>query len=284
MTKALFFGLNTIDTQFFVAKYPHENQKAKASEFGLYAGGPATNAAITFAYLGGESKLASSFGNHFLTSLVLHDIQRFGVQTIDITPDRTCHPIFASVVTSNGNRSVVSYHPTNHNYCFSTLDSFSVNEFDIMLIDSFYIDAAIALLKKSTNNIPVVLDGGSWKPGLEKLLPYVTIAICSEDFYPPGTTSTHEVIDYLASFGIQKIAITRGENPLLVFEENNPVELPVQKIKAIDSFGAGDIFHGAFCYYYAQNNNFIAALSKASEIAAKSCLFFGPRKWMEVSS
>lgn len=33
--------------------------------------------------------------------------------------------------------------------------------------------------------IKVVLDGGSWKSGLEKLLPHVHTAICSADFRPP---------------------------------------------------------------------------------------------------
>ncbi|MBN2165860.1 MAG: hypothetical protein JW717_06240 [Marinilabiliaceae bacterium] len=282
MPQGLFIGLNTIDIQFLVDHYPHENQKAKASNYGLYAGGPATNAAITFAHLKGQSHLVSSFGKHPITHLTYEDLNQKNIKTTDLTPDRSCHPIFASVITtkSTGKRAIVSYHPNYHNYCDITLDTFSVDEFDIVLTDSFYIDAALTLLKKIDNKKPVVLDGGSWKTGLDKLLPYINIAICSNDFHPPGIKNNDEIINFLHSKGISKVAITHGSKPIIISENNSRSFIDVEKIEAVDTLGAGDIFHGAFCFYYAQSNSFIDSLKNASIIAAKSCLHFGTRSWM----
>jgi hypothetical protein len=37
---------------------------------------------------------------------------------------------------------------------------------------------------------------------------------------------------------------------------------------------------GAFCYFYAQSNNFLFALEKAGQVASLSCKYHGPREWM----
>jgi sugar/nucleoside kinase (ribokinase family) len=47
-------------------------------------------------------------------------------------------------------------------------------------------------------------------------------------------------------------------------------------IKAVDTLGAGDIFHGAFCHYILQQD-FPTALSNAAKVAARSCESFGTR-------
>jgi hypothetical protein len=63
------------------------------------------------------------------------------------------------------------------------------------------------------NSIPVVLDGGSWRNGMESLLKFVDVAICSAVFRPPGSdadTQPTEVLDYLAASGVTYAAITRG--------------------------------------------------------------------------
>jgi sugar/nucleoside kinase (ribokinase family) len=280
--KGLFIGLNTIDMQFLVDAYPGKNEKSKAQGYGLYTGGPATNAAIAFSHLGGKSHLVSSFGRHPFTELIAKELQKYGVEHTDMTPERSCHPVFASVVTTlgTGERSIVSYHPNYHHFCDITLDSFPVEAYGIMLTDSFYVDAALTLTEKAHGRIPVVLDGGSWKPNLEKLLPLVDVAICSADFRPPGTHSVQHVFDFLSGQCIRNIVITQGEKPILVKAQGSYYEIPVEPIKAKDTLGAGDIFHGAFCYYYMMGSELNKALSQASMVAGRSCLAYGTREWM----
>ncbi len=53
----------------------------------------------------------------------------------------------------------------------------------------------------------------------------------------------------------------------------------VPQINPVDTLGAGDIFHGAFCYYILQRD-FPSALAAASQVAARSCEFFGTRSWV----
>jgi sugar/nucleoside kinase (ribokinase family) len=57
-----FIGLCTVDAAYVVDDFPLPNHKVSAQRQELTAGGPATNAAITFAFLGGAASLVSALG------------------------------------------------------------------------------------------------------------------------------------------------------------------------------------------------------------------------------
>ncbi|MDZ7604596.1 MAG: PfkB family carbohydrate kinase [Cyclobacteriaceae bacterium] len=147
----------------------------------------------------------------------------------------------------------------------------------------FYIDSAIpfARLCKSLG-ITTVFDGGSWKHKTEKLLKYIDIAICSDDFFPPNLSNYNEITDYILQQGVQKVVISRGSKPMIVNEGEVNLLLEVPKVNVADTMGAGDILIGAFCYFYAQSNNFLFALEKAGQVASLSCKYHGPREWNEL--
>ena len=277
----LFWGLLTIDLHFFADHFPEENTKTKVKRFDSYIGGPATNAAITFQHLGGKSKLVTAIGQNSYRSMIYDRILQYKVETIDIKENEKTDPIFASILTneSSGSRTIFSYQPPN---AAVTVNQKVNAKFDIALFDGFYIESAIAKAKECRAlGITTVLDGGSWKNGTEDLLKYIDLAICSQDFMPPGVIHPEDVIAYLLKKGAKKAAITRGEKSIIVNEGEVNLLVEIPKVNVIDTLGAGDIFHGAFCFYYSQDNQFISSLKKAAEIAALSCQFRGPRTWME---
>ncbi len=278
----LFVGLNTLDVQFIVDRYPGANEKAKAENFDIHTGGPATNACITFSHLGGKANLLTSLGIDPLHQISLQEFNKFGIDVTDFTPERMDHPVFASVITSkySGERSITSYHPQHNDIKPEILDNVNTDIYEIVLVDGFYMDAAIKIAKKTKGKVPVVLDGGSWKKNMEKLLPLIDIAICSADFRPPGTNIENDVFKFLKGYNINKIAVTRGEKSILMMENEsfNKINIPHVTIK--DSLGAGDVFHGAFCYYYASNPDFYQALAGAALVASESCKHYGTRSWM----
>ena len=153
---------------------------------------------------------------------------------------------------------------------------------DLLLVDGFHINYAKAVARNYKKaNIPVVFDGGSWKKNTDKLLPLVDIAICSSNFHPPGTDSEMETLEYLADQGVKKAAITRGHAPIYFIDQQKYGEIPINAKADIDTLGAGDIFHGAFCYYYLQLGDFPLAMEKAAEVASFSCHYPGTRTWMK---
>lgn len=277
----LFWGLLTIDLHFFADHFPDENTKTKVKKFDSYIGGPATNAAITFQHLGGNSQLVTAVGQNSFRSMIYDRLKQYDISAFDLREQETTDPIFASILTneSSGSRTIFSYNPPKIGIKSSHEET--VN-FDIALFDGFYIDSAIAKAKEcKAKGITTVLDGGSWKNGTEKLLKYIDLAICSGDFMPPGVIHSEDVTAFLLKNGVKKAAITRGEKSIIVNEGEVNLLVEIPSINVIDTLGAGDIFHGAFCFYYAQDHQFISSLEKAAKVAAQSCQFRGPRTWME---
>ena len=306
----LFVGLITLDFVYLAASPPSNNQKIVASDYSVAAGGPATNAAVTFGYLGNQSTLLGILGNHPITQLIKADLVTYKVAIADLAPSQTQPPPVSSIIVSQdtGERAVVSINAVKNqvppesipqipptplkkggkNYIATpaTADdvegkSHILQGVDIVLIDGhqMLVGEAIAQLAKA-HNIPVVIDGGSWKPGFEKVLPFVDYAICSANFRPPNCHSTAEVFNYLSQMVISHIAITQGEKPIQFLTEGRIQTLEVPQIEAIDTLGAGDIFHGAFCHYILQQN-FSEALAAAAKVAAQACQCFGSRQWMQ---
>jgi sugar/nucleoside kinase (ribokinase family) len=286
--KGLFIGLNTIDIQFLVDKYPGINTKTLVDKSSIYTGGPATNAAITFSNLGGDAALITFVGNHFFTSFVINELKTYNVKLYDSVLNVNTRPIISSIITSEdtGDRTIFTVEPgpntrSNNTYrLFKDICKDELKSSNIVLIDCFYIDGAIIIAREAKKlSIPVVVDGGSWKNGMENLLDFVDIVICSENFYPPGTETSEKVFEYLSLRNCERIAITRGEKAILYKNKNDYGVIDVPEICAVDTLGAGDIFHGAFCFYYLKENNFAEALKKAAAVASESCRYLGTREW-----
>lgn len=291
----LFIGLVTLDFVYLAPSPPTNNQKIVASDYIVAAGGPATNAAVTFSYLGDRATLLGTVGNHPITQLIKADLATYGVALADLAPSQTEPPPVSSIIVSQdtGERAVVSINAVKNQVTPESVfeipptplgkggKSYILQGVDIVLIDGhqMLVGEAIAQLAKA-NNIPIVVDGGSWKSGFEKVLSFADYAICSANFHPPNCHNIEEVISYLSQMGIPNIAITQGEKPIQFLAEGKIKSLEIPQIKPIDTLGAGDIFHGAFCHYILQYN-FPKALEHAAKIAARACQSFGSRQWMQ---
>ena len=280
--KGLFVGLLTLDLVYLTPNFPTQNQKIAAADYTVSAGGPATNAAVTFSYLGNEAIVLSVAGNHPINGLIRSDLANYKVSIADLEPTRIEPPPVSSIIVTEktGDRAVVSINYTKEQITADKIPPDILQGVDIVLIDGHQMLVGEALAQQAkTKNIPIVIDGGSWKPGFEKIFP-VDYAICSENFYPPGCENTEQVFSYLSNMGIPHIAIAKGEKPIQYRSHNRIDEIEIPQINPIDTLGAGDIFHGAFCHYIMQNS-FREALTAAAKIATHSCQFFGTRRWME---
>lgn len=283
--KAVFVGLATVDAEYFIDDLPQRNEKITASSQQIVAGGPATNAAITFAFLGGPASLISAVGLHPLGDVIRHDLQRFGIPLCDIASQREEAPPLSSifVLRNGGDRSVVSANAGAFSTLQHRLDPQWLQDTSIVLVDGHYMPLCLAAAASArSRGIRVVLDAGSWKPGTADLLSSVDVAICSVDFRPPECQSDADVFSYLRGQGVSSVAITRGERPVSYVENGLPGEIPIPRIDAVDTLGAGDVFHGAFCYLACQpGQRFLECLEFATRVASFSCRYPGTRTWME---
>jgi sugar/nucleoside kinase (ribokinase family) len=278
----LFAGLSTLDIVFRVQGFPRQNTKNIVSESGLYAGGPAANAAAVFAALGGRARLETAIGGHALAAVIRDDLERRGVEVLDRLADFEGLPPLASILVSDpgGDRTAVSTASTGLPEIAADPAGFEPRP-GVVLIDAHLLEMCLGAARLARGRgVPVVLDGGSWKPRMDEILTVVDYAVCSESFFPHGCASAEEVLADLARRGVPYRAVTRGERPILWESPEASGLLEIEPIEAVDTLGAGDFFHGAFCHALASGAAFVEALREGARVATLSCRSFGTRAWL----
>lgn len=279
----LFVGLTTLDLIYLTSELPKTNQKIVALNQTIAAGGPATNAAVTFSYLTNRATVVGILGKHPLSQLILSDLDACSINFVDLDPQHIESPAVSSifVLENTGERSVISVNAKQTQATPEQLRHDILQGIDLVLIDGHQMAVSYAIASQAKiAGIPVVVDGGSWKTGFNQVLPLADYVICSANFYPPQCRTQSDVFQYLSSLKIPFIAITQGNQPILYQIDGKLEQIKINPIQAVDTLGAGDIFHGAFCHYILETQNFAEALESASKIATKSCLSFGTRQWM----
>ena len=295
---ALFAGLCTFDLIQAVTRMPGPNEKVTALRQLTTAGGPATNASVTFAFLGGHAILLTGVGRHPLAAGMRADLQRAGVRLIDAAERDDSAPSVSSILVTQGtgDRCVVSRNAAGHALDPPPGLDALVDEGQAVLIDGHHPALAVAAAQAARQRERLcVLDAGSWKPVTASLLPYVDIAVCSADFRPPGQ-SVGATLDYLLDSGVPWAAITDGPRPVRWASRAHGIQpdIPVPVTEVADTLGAGDVFHGAFTYAIATRalrgprgpravpgaDELATALQFAATVAAHSCQSFGTRAWM----
>jgi sugar/nucleoside kinase (ribokinase family) len=277
----VFVGLTTLDLIQRVAALPGPNQKVTALRVDVAAGGPATNAAVTFARLGGAAVLASAVGRGPFARAAAQDLAAFGVGLVDHA-DNDGELRVSSIVVEDatGHRSVVSRNAADIAVHPSRELPELVRTAEVVLVDGHHPALALAACQAARDHgVPVILDAGSWKAILASLLPFVTVAVCSADFRLPDRTDPFAA---LLSWGVQAVAITHGGDPVEWRDESGSGEITVPRVTVKDTLGAGDVFHGAFAYAWASGvRDLPTALKMATEIAAIRVQHVGPRSWLQ---
>jgi sugar/nucleoside kinase (ribokinase family) len=283
MASGVFVGLSTIDVVYGVDEFPAANTKVAARSQEVYVGGPATNAAVTFAQLGGEPALVTAVGRNTLAVVVREELKKQKVQLFDLNPEFEGVPALSSVtVDRQGNRNVVSANAIRVAIPPAKVETSLYEDARIVMVDGHFMEACQAWTSAAkARGKPVVLDGGSWKDGTEELLGSVHTVICSADFLPPGCVSRDEVVEFLKSRGVANIAITGGAEVIHFVSGQSSGTIGVPQVEVVDTMGAGDIFHGAYCFYTSTGRGFIESLAEATKIASESCRYAGTREWMK---
>ena len=106
----LFVGLITLDFIYLADSPPQNNQKLVATDYSVAAGGPATNAAVTFSHLNNQSTVLGVLGSHHITQLICSDLENYQIAIIDLDPYKKTPPPVSSIIVTQGTgeRAVIS--------------------------------------------------------------------------------------------------------------------------------------------------------------------------------
>jgi sulfofructose kinase len=130
------------------------------------------------------------------------------------------------------------------------------------------------------HGIPVTADVDTIYAGFERVLPLVDYLIASSEF-PARWTRIEDPFQALAAIqeehGMRVAAMTLGAHGALARADGRYFYSPGFVVDCVDTTGAGDVFHGAFCYSVLQKMPLAEALEFSNAMAALNCTGAGAR-------
>ena len=316
---ALFAGLTTLDVLHRLDHVPDPLLKVTSTDFTMAAGGPATNAAVTYAALSAASRalsgsddeggatsytavpsgeapmLLTALGEGPVSAFLAADLAAAGVRVLDATvlADSSSgageHPSGRMVASTNARLDADA----------ERVAAELPERVGAVLIDGHNPALAHAALTLGVPEVdgedpfaplearpphPRILDGGSWKDWLPPLLGFVDIAVVSEDFAPPlmARPDGAQVAEFLRGFGITRTVRTRGDRTVQYWWDGTSGEISVEAVPDASTLGAGDAFHGAFVWAIERGGDADPErlIRFASSVAAVSVSSFGTRQWL----
>jgi sulfofructose kinase len=153
----------------------------------------------------------------------------------------------------------------------------------VLHLDGNYLNCAIQAAKVAKENgVKVSLDAGGLYKDIDKLIPYVDILIPSAEFALglTGKTQIGAAMSALSEkYAPEILVVTDGSNGGYYWQNGQAVHYDSVKVKAVDTNGAGDTFHGAFIAAYCEGKNVKDCCVYASKVAAYKCMHTGARTY-----
>lgn len=254
------------------------NGKYRVEQSNGCAGAPALNGACLCSLWGADAQLMARIGDDPYGALVHADLQRCGVKTDYLIPDASTTTSYSMIAVDDetGDRLIFNF-PSKVHEAEPLLPS---ERPDVVLTDGHEAAAALAVLE-AYPDVPSVVDAGTYREDTYETARAVDYVVCSEDFARQYTGSSLEdaedyaKVDWLLS-QIESInggvaVITLGHRGLVFRnEKGDPQHMPAFKARAVDTTGAGDIFHGAFAFGLWQGLSLEENLRQCSMAAALS--------------
>ncbi len=271
-------GAASYDLVFRVNHHPEPDEKTTADRFIRCGGGPAANAAVMVSRMGLKAAFAGYLGSDLFGRLHLEELQAAGVNTDLVVRGEGPTPVSGVFVKPSGERSLVNYRAADTILHPGSIDVFDIHP-RVILLDGHEPELSLVLLGEArAKGIRTVLDAGSLNRGTALLFDKVDYPVCSERFATDftGAASPDSAIDRLIS-PARCVVITLGRNGLIWKNPEGEGRIPAFPVEAVDTTGAGDVFHGAFAGSLAIGKEWEEILIYSSAAAALCCTRFGAR-------
>jgi sulfofructose kinase len=272
MARVFCVGHAVQDHIFRVDALPAQARKYQAKGFEIVGGGPAANAAVAIARLGGDAYLAARVGNDAIGDSIISDLASEGVNCNAV---RRCKGVSSSLssvfVDDNGERMIVNHRPKEMPTEPGWIDPIFPDDAHAVLADVRWPEGALYALRQAKDrNIPGILDADVPVPRDGALIAEASIVAFSADGLR-DYTGVSDLAEALRKVGAETDAqccVTCGANGVLVAESTNVRQAPAFPAKTVDTLGAGDIWHGAFALAVAEKFSIDDAVAFASAAAA----------------
>jgi sulfofructose kinase len=276
-------GLNATDTLILVSHFPAYAGKAPFQREILSPGGQVASALATAAHLGLRVKYIGTVGDDERGRVQLASLRETGINLDDVEVRQNCPNQTAYIVIdqSTGERTVFWSRPECLRLSPDSITAEKIAGARMLHIDGHDTPAVAKAAEIARSmNIPVSLDVDTEYPGFDRVLAAVDYMVASSEF--PGLwTGERDPFRALEKiqkeYGMKVAAMTLGAHGALARMDGEFIYSPAFVVNCVDTTGAGDVFHGAFCYAAIEGMPMRETLEFSNAMAALNCTRIGAR-------
>jgi sulfofructose kinase len=275
-------GYTALDYLGIIPHFPIEDRKLELREFLIQGGGPTATAVVTVKRLGLSAAFIGKVGDDGFGKQMLDELRVEGVDVSRVVIERGGRSQFAFIMVDERSaaRTIL--------WSRGRLGAFTGDEVDCdivarargLLIDSLEPAAALAAATAAMQaSVPVVIDAGTLREGVQELLPLSDYIVASELFAEQMSDGRgyRDALERILSFGARAAVVTLGARGCAALTRSGFVEIPGFEVEAVDTTGAGDVFHGAFMFGVLKGWDIRRICLFSNAVAALKCRRLGGR-------
>lgn len=282
MVRIACVGIAVQDRIYTLEALPHEGGKYVAQQYREVGGGPAATAAVAAARLGAQVDFIGRVGDDATGTQLFAELESLGVNTSQarqITGARSSQS--AILVDAAGERVIVNYPSPDLPDDADWLDGIDFGRYDAVLADVRWHEGATrALTLARRAGVMTLLDGDVTPQDIRSLVALSDHAA----FSAPGLArlapglSPQDALKTTKSLTNGHVYVTLGKEGCLWLENDDTLHRQAGfTVEAVDTTGAGDVFHGALAVMLARGESPQEAVRFASAVAALKCTRPGGR-------
>ena len=272
-------GIAVEDFLFKVDRFPAPGTKVRADDLVATTGGCAANAAVAVARLGGTARFSGPVGTDDASRRFLDALARTGVDPSGVLSiEGGAISVSGIFIDRDGEKMVATQHGKGLDRATPSDSAALVADIDVLLVDNRFPHFVLPICRAATaRGIPVVLDVDKATQAGDPLFETASHVIFSSEalLATTGLADPGAALANIAGRIRGFLAVTNGPDDVLWIDRGVLRRLPVFKVDAVDTLGAGDSFHGGFALALAEGRDEIAAMRFGAAAAAIKCTRFG---------
>ena len=270
-------GVCVRDVTVLLDTLPTPDEKYRAKGFFESSGGPVPTALVALARLGRRVSFRGVVGDDVVGEFIIDDLRREGVDVSGVVRKKDL-PSPSSVILVEGGRRTI-FEGWQADLSLSSADV-QLESCRVLLVDARLPEIQIDWATRARRaGATVVLDCGHPRPGVEDILGLTDVAILSHTYPRAVEGEGYDAAKFLADLqsrlskdGRHIAGLTLGPEGCVIRAPGTSILwIPGHKVEAMDSTGAGDVFHGAYIHSLLATDAPDVAARFANAAAALKC-------------
>jgi len=276
-------GLNAVDFLCVVPEFPTKNSKMKILQFSKQGGGQVATAMVALSRWGIKTRYIGKVGGDELGQFSLHSILEEGVDVSSAIIEPNTSNQYAMIIVDgpSGERTILWDRDERLMYREGELRQEEVCSGKLLLLDGHDIRAAIRCARwAKEEKIPTVIDLDKVEPLTAELIREIDFVVTSARFPTlfTGISNREKALYELQKHTSGFLCATLGYEGAMAIVEGETLSVKGFEVKAVDTTGAGDVFHAGFIYGLLKNWEVVEILRFANAVAALKCRDLGGRR------